>query len=363
LRSFDVKMVYVGLRKNAMQGTRLPWRLGPATELDQVYLNKGFFPALLPGQAEWVAEVHPTERRQSVSVTLEHAYDDWCLSELAAALGETDDAIIFRQRAFNYRTLYHSDLGVMAPRIAEGQWVEPFDPTLSGGQGGRDYYTECNAWTWTWSVPHDVAGLLELMGGRERFLAKLDDLFNRPLGVSKWHYLGQFPDSTGLVGQFSMGNEPGFLIPYLYLYAGAPWRTQKRVRQMMDVWFDDDPLGLCGDDDGGALSSWYVFSAMGFYPLCPGRPVYGIGSPLFERVIIQLGFGGVFSIIARNVSAQNKYVQSAVLNGRNLERPWFTHADLVVGGSLVLEMSPRPNREWGSRPVDAPPSLSDNQGV
>ncbi|MGE5549489.1 MAG: GH92 family glycosyl hydrolase [Bacteroidota bacterium] len=358
LRGFDLETIYAGLRKNAMEGTRLPFRLGPATELDQVYLEKGFFPALAPDEQEWVAQVHPAERRQAVSVTLEAAYDDWCLAELAAALGETADAAVFLRRAMNYRNLYHDGLGVMAPRAADGRWIEPFDPGLSGGQGGRDYYTECNAWTWSWNVPHDVAGLIELMGGRERFLARLDQLFNQPLGVSKWRYLGQFPDATGLVGQFCMGNEPSFLIPYLYVYAGAPWRTQKRVRQLMEIWFDDTPRGLCGDDDGGALSSWYVFSAMGFYPLCPGRPVYAVGSPLFERVSIHLGSGGPFTIIARNVSKQNKYVQAAVLNGRELHRPWFTHGDLVPGGSLLVEMGPRPNRAWGTRPEDAPPSMS-----
>lgn len=357
LRSFDVATLYAGLRKNAMQGSRIPWYLGPATELDQVYLEQGFFPALAPGQAEWVPQVHPYERRQSVSVTLDHAYDDWCLGELAAALGKAEDAALFRQRALNYRKLYRADLGVMAPRTADGGWVEPFDAELGGGQGGRDYYAENNGWVWTWNVPHDPAGLIELMGGRERFCARLDELFNAPLSTSKWHFMGQFPDATGLTGQFPMGNEPAFLIPYLYLYGGMPWRTQKRVRQMMQVWFDDDPLGICGDDDGGALSSWYVFSALGFYPLCPGRPVYGIGSPIFERAVIRLGTGGQFTLSAPGASRRNKYVQSARLNGRVLERAWFEHRDLVDGGSLELVMGPRPNRSWGTRPEDAPPSL------
>ena len=198
---------------------------------------------------------------------------------------------------------------------------------------------------------------MRLMGGREAVNKKLDLLFNHPLSVSKWDFLGQFPDSTGLIGHFCMGNEPGFLIPYLYLYAGAPWRTQRRVRQIMTYWFDDTPHGVCGDDDGGAMSAWHVFSAMCFYPLCPGRPVYGIGSPIFEKARIRLGANGVFTVEAKNVSAQNKYVQSAELNGKPLLKPWFTHDALVDGGSLVLQMGPYPNKQWGSHPEDAPPSL------
>lgn len=367
LRGFDVETLYRGIRKNAVEGSRIPWHRGPATELDRVYLEKGFFPALAPGEAEWVKEVTPGELRQSVSVTLEHAYDDWCIAELAAALGKRDDRDRFLPRAANYRNCFNPTTGFMAPRTADGRWVEPFDPSLSGGQGGRHYFAECNSWTWTWSVPHDVAGLIRLMGGRDGFLRKLDRLFNQPLGTGKFHFLSQFPDATGLVGQFPMGNEPGFLIPYLYLYAGAPWRTQRRLRQLMELWFFDHPLGICGDEDGGALSSWYVFGAMGFYPLCPGRPVYGIGSPVFAKTTIHMGAdekasgirGGTFTIVAEGVSRRNKYVQSATLNGRPLNRAWFTHADLIDGGCLSLEMGPTPNKSWAADPAATPPSLSD----
>jgi predicted alpha-1,2-mannosidase len=158
-----------------------------------------------------------------------------------------------------------------------------------------------------------------------------------------------------------MGDEPSFHIPYLYNYAGAPWRTQKTLRQLMDVWFDDDPLGLCGDEDGGALSSWYVLNAMGFYPVTPGIPAYNIGSPIFEKATIALGNGKEFVINARNVSAQNKYIQSATINGKPLHKPWFEHSEIANGGNLVLEMGPRPNKDWGSRPEDAPPSMSAAQ--
>ena len=356
--AFDAEAVYAGLRKTAMEGSRIPWYVGPATELDQFYLDKGYFPALAQGQQEWVPQVHGFERRQAVSVTLDHAYDDWCLAQLAQALGHREDAAVLRRRALFYRNLWREEPGVMAPRTADGNWVEPFDPGLSGGPGGRDAYAECNGWVWTWSVPHDPAGLMALMGGRQAFADRLDRLFNQPLGASKYHFLGQFPDSTGLVGQFPMGNEPGFLIPWLYLYAGQPWRTQYRVRQLMDLWFNDGPFGLCGDDDGGALSAWYVFGALGFYPLCPGQPVYGVGSPLFEKATIRLGNGGAFTVLAPGASRQNKYVQSARLNGAPLERPWFTHDQLIAGGVLEIALGPRPNKLWGSRPEDAPPSFS-----
>ncbi|MCL1909475.1 MAG: GH92 family glycosyl hydrolase [Kiritimatiellaeota bacterium] len=355
-RDFDIETLYAGLRRNATIGSRLPWHIGNATELDRTYDESGFFPSLAPGQEEWVPEAHKYERRQSVSVTLEHAYDDWCIAQLARALGKEDDAQLFAKRALNYRNLYSEKHGVFAPRTADGAWVEPFDPELSGGQGGRDYYAECNGLTWAWSVPHNVADLINLMGGRDEFFRRLDHYFNQPLTTSKWDFLKIFPDSTGLIGHFCMGNEPGFLIPYLYLYCGAPWRTQRRVRQIMDYWFDDTPHGVCGDDDGGAMAAWYVFSAMGIYPLCPGRPVYGIGSPIFAKTRLRLP-DGVFEIIAENVSTQNKYVQSAELNGAVLEKCWFTHDALVAGGSLVLRMGPRPNKEWGAGPEDAPPSM------
>jgi predicted alpha-1,2-mannosidase len=159
-----------------------------------------------------------------------------------------------------------------------------------------------------------------------------------------------------------MGNEPGFLIPYLYLYAGAPWRTQKRIRQILSYRFNDTPDGICGDEDGGALSAWYVFSAIGFYPLCPGRPVYGIGSPIFNKSIIKVGDNTVFTIIANNVSAQNKYIQSARLNGEPLYKPWFEHSDIISDGELYLDMGPRPNQEWGNLPEHAPPSLTKFKG-
>jgi predicted alpha-1,2-mannosidase len=356
-RDFNVEEAYEAMKKNATEATMLPWSRAPLTSLDRVYFDKGFFPALAAGEQETVSEVTP-ERRQAVSVTLENAYDDWCVAQLAKALGKRADEAYFTKLAHNYQNVFNPAIGFMAPKSSNGEWVANFDPRLGGGQGARDYFTEVNSWTYTFSVQHDVAGLIREFGGRDAFNAKLDQLFVEQYGTSKYHFLDQFPDATGLVGQYAQGNEPSFHIPYLYDFSGQPWKTQRRVRQLMDVWYGDGPLGIPGDDDGGATSSWYVLSALGFYPVCPGSPVYEIGSPIFENSSIRLGNGKTFTIQANNVSARNKFIQSATLNGKPLTRPWFRHEEIANGGTLVLEMTDRPNLAWGSAPQDAPPSMT-----
>jgi predicted alpha-1,2-mannosidase len=356
-RDFDIEEAYQAIRKNETQATMLPWRRGSLTSLDHVYFDKGFFPSLAAGQVETVPQV-TGERRQAVSVTLETSYDDWCVAQLAKALGKQDDYIYFMKLAHNYRNVFDPKTGFMAPRSEDGQWVAHFDPKLGGGQGGRDYFTEVNSWLYTFHVQHDVAGLVQLMGGRDNFNAKLDQLFVEQYGTSKYSYLDQFPDSTGLVGLYAQGNEPSFHIPYLYDFSGQPWKTQQRVRMLMDLWYGVGPLGIPGDDDGGETSSWYVLSAMGFYPVCPGSPVYEIGSPIFAKSAIRMANGKEFTIVANHVSAQNKYIQSAQLNGKPLETAWFSHAAIAEGGSLVLEMGDKPNKTWGSAPAEAPPSMS-----
>ncbi len=328
-----------------MEGTMVPWREGPLTPLDRVYLEKGFFPAKAPGAPETEPEVDHFEGRQAVAVTLEHSYDDWCLGRLAASLGKKDDATMFLKRGQNYRVVYNPANGFMSPKTADGKWIEPFDPKSPAGVGGREYFAACNAWSYTWFVPQDIGGLADLMGGTQVAIKRLDQLFDEPPGKSKWMYLGNMPDATGLTGLFPMGNEPSFHIPYLYDLLGAPWKTQKRVRQLMEAWFRNDLMGMSGDDDGGAMSSWYVFSAMGFYPVCPGIPVYVLGSPIFDTVTINLPEGKNFTVRALNVTAQNKYIQSANLNGKELPYPWFRHSDLMNGGELVLQMGPRPDKD------------------
>lgn len=357
-RDFDVDEAYAAMRKNATEATMLPWSRGPLTSLDRVYFEKGFFPALAYGEEETVPEV-TSERRQAVSVTIENSYDDWCVAQLAKALGKQADAAYFTKLAHNYENVFNPAIGFMAPKSADGKWVAQFDPKLGGGQGGRDYFTEVDSWLYTFGVQHDVAGLIRLFGGRDAFNAKLDSLFVEQYGTSKYSFLGQFPDATGLIGLYAQGNEPSFHIPYLYDFSGQPWKTQRRVRQIMNIWYGDGPLGIPGDDDGGETSSWYVLSAMGFYPVCPGSPVYEIGSPIFAKSVIRLGNGKDFTIIADHVSAQNKYIQSAQLNGSPLNKPWFRQSDIANGGTLILEMGDKPNRQWGSAPADAPPSMSE----
>ena len=195
-------------------------------------------------------------------------------------------------------------------------------------------------------VQHDIPGLAELLGGREGLAKRLDQMFVEQYDTSKFTFLGQFPDSTGLIGQFCQGNEPSFHIPYMYNYAGQPWKTQRKLREIMKVWFDDTPLGICGDDDGGAMCAWYVFTAMGFYPVCPGRPDYDLGSPLFDTVRIHLSDGKTFTLRAEGNSAKAKYIQSAELNGRPFESTRLRHQDILDGATLTLKMGERPNKHW-----------------
>jgi len=347
IRNFDVAKAYEGLRKNATLATMLPWRNGPMCSLDSFYLKNGWYPALPEDSAETVSLVDGFEKRQAVSLTLEHSYDDWCLAQLANALGKTDDYNYFLNRSKNYRNVFNPANGFMAPKMANGQWIEPFDPQLSGGVGSRSFYTENNAWTWNFSVTQDIPDLIGLLGGKVAFVNRLDALFNEPTRISKWQFMGKFPDSTGLNGMFVAGNEPSLYIPYLYNYAGQPWKTQRRIREIMDMWFDDRPIGIPGDEDGGGLCSWYVFSAMGFFPVTPGSGIYAIGSPFFNSITIQLPNGKTFQVLAESCSKKFKYIKSAKLNGRVLDTPFITHQNIMEGGRLHLVMSDKPNKEWG----------------
>ncbi len=346
IRGFDLPKAYALLRKNAMEGTMIPWKEGPGTELDKFYREKGWFPALSPGEPETVKEVGPFEKRQAVAVTLEESYDDWCLAQLAGELKNSNDQKMFLKRSENYKNVYNAATGFMSPKKADGTWVEPFDPKTSGGIGCRDYFAEINAWNYTWFVPHAIDNLISMMGGKKAFTAKLDQLFEESLnGYAKWTTLTNQPDASGIVGQFVMGNEPGFDVPYLYIYAGEAWKTQKRVRQLMESWFRNDLMGICGDEDGGALSSWYVFSAMGFYPTTPGNPEYVIGSPIFEEVTMDLGNGRELNIKAPGTSQQNKYVAHVTVNGQQVSNYRFTQKDISEGGKIIIEMVSRPQMD------------------
>ena len=360
IRNFDVEKAYANMKVEFLESTKLPWRKGPYTQLDSFYIKNGFFPAIAPGKQEWVPQVHPFEKRQSVTVTLQAAYESWCVAQVAKGLGKTDDYEYFMKHAHDYQNVFNKQTGFMAPKTEDGNWITPFNPKLSGGQGGRDYFAEMNSWIYTWYVSHDIQGLINLMGGRDNFNNKLDAMYNEQYQTSKYTFLDQFPDQTGLIGNYAQGNEFSRQIPYLHDYSCAPWKTQRRVREIMDVWYGAGPLGICGDEDTGLMSHWYICSAMGIYsdPMIPNYPVWLIGSPIFKKSTIDLGNKKTFVIEAKNVSAQNKYVQSATLNGEPLNRIWFEHSTLVKGGTLVLIMGPRPNKQWGSSPEAVPPSMS-----
>jgi len=346
LRKFDVAKAYEGMVKNANEATMLPWMNGPKCELDDFYLSKGYYPALGRNEKETVKLVTPFEKRQAVAVTLGGAYDDWAVGELAKDLGKTVDHKTFSARGLNYKTLWNKEQNMFIPKNSKGEWIR-IDPKFDGGMGGRDYYDENNGWTYKWQVQHDIPGLIGLIGGEKKFEEDLDQLYREGLGRSKYEFWAKFPDATGLVGQYSMGNEPSFHIPYLYNYT-SPWKTQKQIRFLLDVWFKDNIFGIPGDEDGGGMTAFVVFSSMGFYPVTPGKPLYTIGSPVFEKVTIDLPNGKQFTMEAKNCSVVNKYIQSARFDGKPLDSPWFTHEQLNAGGKLELEMGPKPNKNWGT---------------
>jgi predicted alpha-1,2-mannosidase len=279
----------------------------------------------------------------SVSKTLEYAYDDWCIAQMAKHLGKTDDYNFFIRRAANYQNLLDTVSGFMRPR--RKNFVHHFNPYKVTLQ-----YTEGNAWQYAFNVPHDLTGHIRLLGGRQRFCTMLDSLFTT---TSKVRGLPD-PDVTGLIGQYAHGNEPSHHIAYEYDYAAQPWKTQKVVRQIMTGLYSDKPDGLCGNDDCGQMSAWYVFSALGFYPVCPGANHYAIGSPIADKAVLHLDSGKTFTVSAINNNRTNVYIQSARLNGVNYSKSYLMYDDLSSGGELELIMGPEPNRLWGSGEKDVP---------
>lgn len=352
----DTLRAYEACKAAIMEKTLMPWSAAPANDIDSFYHTRGYIPALHEGEEETNPNVHRWECRQPVAVTLGTAYDEWCLSRIAEALGKTDDASRFASAAFNYRNIFNPATAFFHPKDKDGNWIEPFDYRWPGGPGAREYYGENNGWVYRWDVPHNIADLVALMGGPEQFESNLDRTFAEPLGKSKYQFYAQMPDHTGNVGQFSMANEPSLHIPYLYNYVGKPWKTQKRIRQMLDTWFRPDLMGIPGDEDGGGMSAFVVFSQLGLYPVTPGMAVYNIGSPVFTCASVRLSNGNIFEVVARGASKVNKYIQSAKLNGKEWNRPWISHQDVINGGTLELEMGSEPNKSWGASLDDVPPS-------
>lgn len=341
---FDWESAWEYLRKNAMDPK------GPRRNLEE-YLQKGYVSDIV------VANPSPPYAggNAGVAKTLEYSWDDYCLATYARKLGKEDDYQMFLKRAANYRNVFDPSVGFMRGKTADGNWISPFDPR-------EPYYNfmmkEASGWGTLWLVPHDVQGLIDLLGGRDKFDAKLDEFFNTPYNPK-----GICRDCTGVIGQYVQGNQPDQQTAYYYDWGGQPWKTQELTRRILREMYGSDRSGLAfpGMDDQGSTSSWYVMSAMGFYTVDPARPEYIIGSPIFDEATIHLRGGRDFTIVANNNSAKNMYIQSAVLNGKPLNRPWFSHADIINGGKLVFQMGPAPNKSWGSALDAAPPSMSAAQ--
>jgi hypothetical protein len=279
--------------------------------------------------------------RESVSKTLEYAFDDWCIARVAEQLGKTEIEERFDRRAQYYRTLFDTDLGFMRGRNLDGSWRAPFNARFSTLK--QHEYTEGNAWQYSWYVPHDIPGLIALHGGAQPFATKLDSLFSQS---SDLEGTGATGDVSGLIGLYAHGNEPSHHIAYLYNHVGQPWKTQELVRRIMREMYTDQRDGLSGNEDCGQMSAWYVLSAMGLYPVNPCGGVYEIGSPVLKRAEISLDGDRRFTVEAQNNSVENVYIQSATFNGKALEQPRITHDDVMRGGTLRLIMGPQPSSLW-----------------
>jgi predicted alpha-1,2-mannosidase len=310
IRKFDIHKAYAACRQTAA-GT------GAATNRpdNDFYMENGY----VPDQVSW---------------TLDNTYYDWCVSRLAEHLGNNDDAKLFGARARNYRNIYDREVGFMRAKDSSGRRLEWLGETAFG-QG----CTESNPLQQTWFVPHDIYGLIDLMG-KDRFVATLEDMFEKT------------PNNFGWNPYYNHSNEPVHHVPYLFVYAGQPWRTQKWVRRILEQAYHAEVNGICGNDDVGQMSAWYVISALGIYPVCPGDNVYVLGCPLFSKAVIRLDprwhKGTTFVIVAHENSFANCYIQSAQLNGKPLERAWITHAEITSGGMLEFVMGAKPNFKWGT---------------
>lgn len=361
LRGFDLEEAYNVSKAAITEKTLAPWSSKPAGALDRFYKEHGYFPSLSKGEKETAPEVHGWERRQPIAVTLGTVYDEWCLSLIAKQLGKNDEADYFSKRSLNYHKVFNPETRFFHPKDASGKFMEDLDYRFPPGIGGRDAYDENNGYVYRWDVPHNIADLVSMLGGKDAFVKELEDMYSTPLGKGKPDFYHIYADHSGNVGQFSMGNEPSMHIPYLYNYAGQPWRTQKRVHTLLNQWFRNDLMGIPGDEDGGGLTAFVVFSQIGFYPVTPGLPMYVIGSPTFESAKLDIGNGKSFEVVAISYSPENKYIQSAKLNGKDWNKSWFSHEELMRGGKLELVMGKHPNKEWASDDNAVPPSFSMNK--
>lgn len=322
-KGFDPERAYEAIRKSSLEShPKSDW---------ETYNQYGYYPFdLVP--------------EESVSRTLESCYDDYCVAQMAKALGKKEDYDFFSQRARAYTSLFDPATKLMRGKDSQGKWRDPFDPfRLShAGTSGGDY-TEGNAWQYVWHVQHDVDSLIEMMGGNKAFTAKLDSLFRLE---DKTVNTGFVSDVTGLIGQYAHGNEPSHHVAYLYNYAGEPWKTQELIREIFDRFYLPVPNGLCGNDDCGQMSAWYLFSAMGFYPVDPISGEYIIGAPQLKEIVLRLEGEKNFTIRAENLSKENKYVKAVFLNGKELKRFRIFHHEITDGGLLEFIMTDNPSETF-----------------
>jgi predicted alpha-1,2-mannosidase len=324
-RGYDVELAYEAIKKTSMQ-----------TRAGMDYVQK--------------LEYIPADSQlESVGNALEYAIDDWCVAQMAKALNKTDDYVYFSKRAKLYELYFDSKTEFMRGKLKNGQWREPFNPLSSSHR--EDDYVEGNAWQYTWLVPQDPYGLIQLFGSEEKFTKKLDALFTQQEGV-----VGEnaSPDISGFIGQYAQGNEPNHHIPYLYAYVGQPWKTAKLIREIADKFYTTKPDGLCGNEDLGQMSAWYVFSAMGFYSVNPANGIYVLGSPLVNQATVQTKNGGAFKMTAVNNNPTNIYIQKAEFNGKSYTKSYITHEMITKGGELKLYMGSTPSTTWGVKKEDRP---------
>ena len=327
IRNFDIEKAYEAMRKNAFEtpASEEDYKNGKGRRALDSYLKYGYIPL-----EDEVPDAFHT--KEQVSRTLEYAYDDFVLAQIAKALGKSNDYNELTQRSKNYKNVIDPTTGYAQGRHADGRFM-----TEENAFNFTKFITEGAPCHYTWYVPQDVYGLMEVMGGKEKFSAKLDSMFSQQ---RYWH-----------------GNEPCHQIVYLFNYAGEPWKTQREVRHIMDTEYLNTTGGLSGNDDAGQMSVWYLFSALGFYPVCPGSPYYIIGSPSFEESVLKLENGKQFKIKANGASADNIYIESAKLNNKEYDKNYISHDDIMQGGTLEFFMSNTPNKEWGSSTESLPINL------
>ncbi|WP_406824828.1 GH92 family glycosyl hydrolase [Pedobacter sp. KACC 23697] len=325
-RGFDVNLAYEAIKQSAMQKT------------DGI---------------EYIQELKyiPADKiNESVGKALEYAIDDYCIAQMAKALNKTADYTYFSKRSKLYILYFDPNVQFMRGKLANGNWRSPFDPFSSKHR--EDDYVEGNAWQYTWLVPQDVEGLIKLFGGDKPFANKLDSLFTLPLDLGT----NGSPDISGLIGNYAQGNEPNHHITYLYTYAGQPWKTADLIRKIDKDFYSAKPDGLCGNEDVGQMSAWYIFTAMGFYPVNPANGAYVFGTPLINSATISLAGNKKFDIRAVNNSAENKYIQKIVLNGKPYTKSYILHKTITAGGNMQIYMGNKPSASWGIKPEDRPVS-------